>query len=266
MSRLKSSVRSSPNSSRHGEEPEVAVDPAGADVVVARREMAVAADPVGFLAHDQAGLAVRLVARPGRTRRGRPTSSSARAQRMFASSSKRACSSTRTATSLPFSRRDGERLGDRRGRAHAVERHLDREHLGVGRRLLRRSASPRRRTGRDDGRGCRRSRIALHMSEALSKAGTGSGGERPVLQARQVDGGVELEEVGERGEPLAGVQVIRGRAPAPRRRRASTSGGSSGSYWSRTASPMRRSRRLCSMLRQQVVGAAAPGVGRRRRG
>ena len=51
-----------------------------------------------------------------------------------------------------------------------------------------------------------RSRIALQTS-VPSKAGTGCGIERPVLQAREIDRGVELTEIGERRESFRGVEI-----------------------------------------------------------
>ena len=52
-------------------------------------------------------------------------------------------------------------------------------------------------------------RIADQTSGALSKPGTGCGGSGLVLEPGQVHRGVELEQVGEGGEPLAVVQVFR---------------------------------------------------------
>ena len=97
--------------------------------------MAVAADAVRLLAHDQARLAVRLVAdqavddvRAHLLQRARPADVGLLVEARLQLDEHRDL--------LAVLGRGGERLRDRRGRAHAVERHLDGEHRGIDRRLL----------------------------------------------------------------------------------------------------------------------------------
>ena len=101
----------------------------------------------------------------------------------------------------------GERQRDRRGRAHAVERHLDREH-------------PRIDGGLADEAGDRVEGVVRVVGEdvaapdrapdvrATVEGGQRAWGQRLILEPRQVDGGVELEEIGERGEAGARVEVV----------------------------------------------------------
>ena len=117
-----------------GEEAEVAVDAAGAGIVVAGGQVAVAPDPVRLLADHEAGLAVRLVA--GQPvdhvgahllERARPADVGLLVEARLQLDEDRDL--------LAVLGGQGEGLGDRRGRAHAVERHLDGEHPGVHRGL-----------------------------------------------------------------------------------------------------------------------------------
>ena len=51
-------------------------------------------------------------------------------------------------------------------------------------------------------------RMALQTSAARSNAGTRMRQRRPILEPGGVDGGMQLEQIGERGEARARVQVL----------------------------------------------------------
>ena len=87
----------------HGEEAEVLVEPGRLRVVVAGADVAVATQAVVVGAHHERALGVRLQTRRVRTRRARRHAPAALAQLTLVASSKRAFSSTSTATCTPRS-------------------------------------------------------------------------------------------------------------------------------------------------------------------
>ena len=118
-----------------GEQAEVRVDAAGPRVVVARREVAVAADAVRLLADHEAGLAVGLVTHqavddvgPHLLERPGPADVGLLVEPGLELHQHRDL--------LSGLGGDGQRLGDGRGRADPVERHVDGQHLGSVGRLL----------------------------------------------------------------------------------------------------------------------------------
>ena len=119
-----------------GEERQVGVDARGHRMIVAGADMDVGrqaprprgAPPCDSLAWVFSSMKPKTTCTPARSR--------SRAQRMLASSSKRAFSSTSAVTDLPASAASTSCLHDRRLRRGAVERLLDRDHVGIARRLL----------------------------------------------------------------------------------------------------------------------------------
>ena len=94
-----------------------------------------------------------------------------------------------------------ERLRDRRGRAHAVERHLDREHRGIRRRLLHEAGDHVERVIRVMDQDVALADRAPDVGRAL-EGGDRVRRELPLLQARPIHRGIELGQVGEGGEAL----------------------------------------------------------------
>src|SRR5712691_3461363 len=89
-------------------------------------------------------------------------------------------------------------------------------------------------------------RMAVHTSGAPSKAATGTGQERAVLEPRHVDGGIELEEVGERDEAFGLVEIAGGQLELLHQC-ALDVGRQIALVLKGTVVPICRSRRLCSM-------------------
>ena len=117
------------------EQPEVAVHTARPRIVVARGEVAVAANAVGLLTNDEAGLAVNLQAGA--------TIDHVRAHLLERSSPPDVRLLVEARLELDedgdlLAVLDGgaQRMRDGRGRAHTVERHLDGEDLGIDGGLL----------------------------------------------------------------------------------------------------------------------------------
>ena len=186
---------------------EVAVDAARAHVVVAGGQVAVAADAVAVLPHDQARLAVRLVAHHAVDdvgahffQRPRPADVGLLVEARLQLDQHRHL--------LAVLHRGVERMRDRRGRAHAVERHLDGQHLGIdggvaheaGDRVERVVGVMDQHVARADGApDVGRALEGRHRVRRL----------RLVLQPRHVERAIELQQVGERREALALVEVLR---------------------------------------------------------
>ena len=103
--------------------------------------------------HDEQALGVRLQPERGRRRRARRPARACAPRGCSFSSSKRAFSSTIAATCLPLSAARTSACDDRRVAAGAVERLLDREHVGIVGRARRRDREPCRRTRRGDAGG-----------------------------------------------------------------------------------------------------------------
>jgi hypothetical protein len=170
-------------------------------------------DPVGLLADDEACFAVRLEVRQAvddvrahRLERARPADVGGVVEASLELDEHRDL--------LPVLGGLGQRHRDRRRGADAVERHLDREHLRVDGRLL---DEPRDRVER-------LIRVLhQHVSGADRRPHVHRGFElghrtrrtRRVLEEGRVHGPVELEEVGERREARARVEVVRGSGPDP---------------------------------------------------
>ena len=233
------------------EEPEIAVDATRPHIVVAGGEMAVAPDAVGLLPHDEARLAVGLEARaavddvsPDFLERAGPAD-----VRLLVEARLQLHEDGDLLAVL-----DGraQRVRDGRGWAHAIERHLDGEHLGIDGGLAHEAGDrvegvvgvmhenvPRPDGAPDVGR-------ALERGDRMRR-------QRPVLEPGDVDGRVELEQIRERREAIALVQVL-GRELQFVEQRRQDIGGRSASYCSRTAVPRRRSRRLSSMLASRSSG------------
>ncbi len=166
------------------EEPEVLVDAARPDVVVAGGEMAVAPDAVGLLAHDEARLAVGLEAgdavddvRAHFFERARPAD-----VRLLVEARLQLHEDGDLLAVL-----DGrpQRVRDGRGRAHAVERHLDGEHLGIDGGLAHEARDGVERVVRVVHEDVPRADRAPDIGRAL-EGGDGVRRQRPVLEPRHV--------------------------------------------------------------------------------
>ncbi len=152
--KLKSAEASCAEVGPRGEEPEVGVEPARWRSCSCRSEVDVAAHRRAFAAHDEGDLGVGLEARDA-VGDVHARALERRAHWMLFSSSKRALSSTRAATCLPFSAARARARDDGRVAAGAVEGLLDREHVRVVGRGLAGTGRPAR-TSRTGGAGARR--------------------------------------------------------------------------------------------------------------
>ncbi len=187
------------------EQAEIAVDTRRADVVVPGRQMAVAPDPVRLLTHDETRLAVRLVSdepvhdvSADRLERARPPDVRFLVEARLQLDEHRDL--------LAPLGGEPERLRDRRGRAHPVERHLDRQYFWIDGRLV-------------DEAGHRVERVIrmVHQHVAAADGGpeVGRGLEsrdrlrrqRTVFQSWQIHRRVELEQIREGDEPARLVEV-----------------------------------------------------------
>ncbi len=200
------------------EEPEVPVEPARPRVVVPGGQVAVAAQAVGILANHQAGLAVGLVAdqavddvRAHVLERPRPADVGLLVEPGAQLHQHRHL--------LALLGGPGEGLGDRGRGAHAIQRHLDREHPGIAGRFLDEAGDViegvirvvhEHVAGADGAPDVRRLLERRHRPRR----------QRAILEPRQVQRRVELHEVREGGEAFAAVEVRR--PPAPARPRART--------------------------------------------
>ena len=190
------------------EEPEVLVHAPRPGIVVAGGEMTVAPDTVGLLPNHEAGLAVRLEAgeavddvRAHFLKSARPPDIRLLVEARLQLHEDRDL--------LAVLHGGAQRVSDGRGRAHPVERHLDREHLGVRGSLPHEARDGVEGMVRVVHQDVPRADGAPDVRRALER-GHGMRRLRPVLEPRHVHRRVELEEVREGREALALVEVLRG--------------------------------------------------------
>ena len=185
--------------------------------------------------------------RAGRRRRARPSRSSARAQPMLLSSSKRAFSSTSTATCLPFAAASSSASHDGRVAADPVQGLLDGQHVrvvGGGAQELDHAA----RTSRRDGAaGCR---VADGGEELVASRGRQRRRDRRQERASLRSGrSMEPDSAIRLPRPSGGARCRRRCRPAPGSRPACRGrAGIASSTVRRTTEPKRRWRTLCSMV------------------